>query len=307
MPVNPAAANVFGTLGTVCWCIQLVPQAWKSWREKSTYGLSPLLVLIWSACALPLGVYNIASNTNIPLILQPQLFGALGAICWVQCLYYEMHLSFKRSLLILVTFLAIIGGLQVAFVFAVWYALAVGNERPLQFFGVMPAIMIFAGVIPQFYEIWKMKEVLGISMAFMTIDGLGGVFSTLSLVFNKSIDPLLAFSYISVIVLDSLVIILYMILNPLAARRRHREAVIAGVILASSVTPKSAEKTPVVEGALPQLQMLPTTRPNPEIEIGTPLTAVEQLPSQGSDEPNGKAGNTEECSGHELNELCSPV
>ena len=29
--------------GTVCWMIQLVPQIWKSWREKSTEGLSPFI------------------------------------------------------------------------------------------------------------------------------------------------------------------------------------------------------------------------------------------------------------------------
>jgi PQ loop repeat len=61
MPVNPVAENVFGTLGelvlflvpsiahklkigVVCWTIQLIPQIWKSWREKSTEGLSHLLV-----------------------------------------------------------------------------------------------------------------------------------------------------------------------------------------------------------------------------------------------------------------------
>jgi hypothetical protein len=62
---NPIAENVFGTLGgwssssdgaladapplitgTICWTVQLVPQIWKSWREKSTEGLSPWLVCV---------------------------------------------------------------------------------------------------------------------------------------------------------------------------------------------------------------------------------------------------------------------
>ncbi|KZP01581.1 hypothetical protein CALVIDRAFT_559392 [Calocera viscosa TUFC12733] len=193
MPVNLIAENVFGTIGTVCWCIQLIPQAYKSWREKSTFGLSPWLMLIWASASLPLGVYNIAQNVNIPLILQPQLFGILAAVCWAQCLHYEYRLSVPRSIITFCVFLVTLAGLQVGFV-------------------------------PQFYEIWRLKEVSGISTSFMVIDGLGGLFSALSLVFKESIDPLLAFSYISIIILDALVIILKLVLNPLAARRRAREA-----------------------------------------------------------------------------------
>lgn len=66
MPTNAVAENVLGTFGeysqlpvlindvdsmrsqsastgAVCWMIQLVPQVWKSWREKSTEGLSAYL------------------------------------------------------------------------------------------------------------------------------------------------------------------------------------------------------------------------------------------------------------------------
>lgn len=224
MPVNLIAENVFGTIGTVCWCIQLIPQAYKSWREKSTFGLSPWLMLIWASASLPLGVYNIAQNVNIPLILQPQLFGILAAVCWAQCLHYEYRLSVPRSIITFCVFLVTLAGLQVGFVYAVWHALAENDSRPLEFFGVMTALLVFFGLMPQFYEIWRLKEVSGISTSFMIIDGLGGLFSALSLVFKESIDPLLAFSYISIIILDALVLVLKLILNPLAARRRAREA-----------------------------------------------------------------------------------
>ncbi|EJU03659.1 hypothetical protein DACRYDRAFT_64653 [Dacryopinax primogenitus] len=223
MPVNAVAENVFGTIGTVCWCIQLVPQAWKSWREKSTYGLSPWLMLIWALAALPLGVYNVAQNVNIPLMVQPQLFGSLACTCWVQCFYYDLHFSKLKTLSIFFGFLFLYGGLEVAFVFAVRHGLEENNDRPLQFFGVMTAILLFAGLIPQYYEIWRLKEVRGVSMLFMLVDGLGGLFSTLSLAFKPSLDPLLSFSYISVVVLDTGVMLLSVILNPIARRRRARE------------------------------------------------------------------------------------
>lgn len=62
MPTNSVAENVFGTLGesfvsfqifisidvyslgTICWSGQILPQIWKSYREKSTEGLSHWLM-----------------------------------------------------------------------------------------------------------------------------------------------------------------------------------------------------------------------------------------------------------------------
>lgn len=39
---------------------------------------------MWGLAALPLGVYAIVQNLNIPLILQPQLFALLSLISWAQ-------------------------------------------------------------------------------------------------------------------------------------------------------------------------------------------------------------------------------
>ncbi|GBE86623.1 hypothetical protein SCP_0905020 [Sparassis crispa] len=56
MPVNTVAENVLGTIGAICWTVQLVPQIWKSWRTKSTEGLSDWFILMWSIGAVFLGV-----------------------------------------------------------------------------------------------------------------------------------------------------------------------------------------------------------------------------------------------------------
>jgi hypothetical protein len=42
---NPVLQNVFGTIGAVLWSIQIIPQIWKSYRDKSTEGLSGTLML----------------------------------------------------------------------------------------------------------------------------------------------------------------------------------------------------------------------------------------------------------------------
>jgi len=88
MVVNIVAENVFGTIGTICWSVQLIPQIVKSYRTKSTTGLSEWLLLLWAISGSFLGVYVIVQNLNIPLILQSQFFAALSTISWIQCQYY---------------------------------------------------------------------------------------------------------------------------------------------------------------------------------------------------------------------------
>ncbi|EJD07609.1 uncharacterized protein FOMMEDRAFT_24933 [Fomitiporia mediterranea MF3/22] len=232
MPVNRVAEQVFGTMGTVCWSGQIIPQIWKSWREKATEGLSHWLMLIWAIAAVFLGVFVILQDLNIPLIIQPQIFGLLSLISWSQCLYYEHKKPYRQVILILTMTLAILGGFEAGMVFAVRPAVNKGNDRPVTFFGVMASITLAVGLLPQYGEIIRFREVKGISMFFMAIDTLGGVFSLLSLVFREKFDALAAVAYSLVVllmisvfeVLDGVVIILAVILNPRAERRRRRVA-----------------------------------------------------------------------------------
>ena len=53
---------------------------------------------------------------------------------------------------------------------------------------------------PQYYEIYKYKEVIGISILFMVVDMSGGVFSDLSLAFKDSFDVVAGISYSLVVV-----------------------------------------------------------------------------------------------------------
>lgn len=55
----PIAANVLGTIGTVFWCIQLIPQIWYNWKQKKTDGLPGSMMFIWALSAVPFGVYAI--------------------------------------------------------------------------------------------------------------------------------------------------------------------------------------------------------------------------------------------------------
>ena len=53
---------------------------------------------------------------------------------------------------------------------------------------------------PQYAEIFKYGEVKGISIVFVTVDLLGGVFSDLSLIFRPKFDVLAGVAYSLVVV-----------------------------------------------------------------------------------------------------------
>lgn len=58
-----------------------------------------------------------------------------------------------------------------------------------------PAYSSSSCISPQYYEIYKHREVIGISILFMIIDLLGGVFSDLSLVFRPNFDVIAGVAY----------------------------------------------------------------------------------------------------------------
>jgi len=63
-----------------------------------------------------------------------------------------------------------------------------------------PSMLCLPAERPQFYEIHKHRAVLGISLLFMAIDLLGGVFSIFSLVFKHQVNVLAAVAYSRVVV-----------------------------------------------------------------------------------------------------------
>ncbi|KIM90625.1 hypothetical protein PILCRDRAFT_84557 [Piloderma croceum F 1598] len=205
MPVNVVAENVFGYLGAFCWAIQLVPQIWKSRRTKDTNGLSQWLVLLWALSAPFLGVYVIVQNLNVPLILQPQLFCTFALVSWGQCQYYGKNRSKLVSIVLTVSVAAILGCFEVGMVFALKSSNHEGqvNQRGLQFFGIVCSVIISLALFPQYYEIWRLGEVRGISITFMIVDLLGGVFSDLSLIFKADFDTIAAITYTLVVPTDA--------------------------------------------------------------------------------------------------------
>ncbi|KAI0369152.1 PQ-loop-domain-containing protein [Pilatotrama ljubarskyi] len=249
MTANAAAENALGTIGTICWTVQLLPQVWKSWRTKSTEGLSEWLVLLWGFSGVTFAVYAIVQDLNIPLILQPHLFGTLSYISWAQatCQHYGRKRSKAASLAMYAAVMALSAGFEVGMIFAVKPAYRSGNVRPVQFFGIFSSVLIAVALLPQYWEIYKHKEVVGISIVFMLVDMLGGIFSDLSLAFKQSFDVVASVTYSLVVVMDAIVVICALILNPIARRRRKRLVEDEGMAMHSAAERQSSYPSPVDE------------------------------------------------------------
>jgi len=90
-------------------------------------------------------------------------------------------------------------GFEVGMIYAVEPPARNGDTAPLRFFSIASSVIIALGLLPQYWEIYKRKEVVGVSMTFMAMDISGGVFSILSLVFKGKFDVFASIVYTVVI------------------------------------------------------------------------------------------------------------
>ncbi|KAI3319270.1 PQ-loop-domain-containing protein [Xylariaceae sp. AK1471] len=199
----PVAANVLGTIGTVLWSIQLIPQAWTNWRRKNTEGLPGSMMFLWAICGVPFGIYAVVQNFNIPIQVQPQAFMALCLINWGQILLYSHKWPLWRVIVITTGTAAVFAGVEAALILTLRPIYHAGNETPVIVIGVVAAILLAAGLLPPYGEAWKRRgRIIGINFVFLTIDSLGAFFSLLSLVAQRTFDVLGGVMYIVCILLE---------------------------------------------------------------------------------------------------------
>ncbi|KMP03956.1 hypothetical protein CISG_00857 [Coccidioides immitis RMSCC 3703] len=220
----PVAANVLGTIGTVLWCIQLVPQIWYNWRRKNTDGLPASMMLLWALCAPPFGIYMILQGVNIPIQIQPQIFGTLCLICWAQILVYHHNYTRVKATVITLALAVLLGGSEVLFILTLRVNMSrvldhiimpltslsfqqipyrKGITWPALLFGILATILLVLGLMSPYQEIWKRRgRVVGINWVFLTMDTFGALFSLLALVVESSFDVLGGVMYCVVLALE---------------------------------------------------------------------------------------------------------
>ncbi|GAA5979087.1 hypothetical protein JCM10908_002800 [Rhodotorula pacifica] len=219
------AEQVCGWIGTILWCIQLIPQVWMNYRRKTTAGLSGAMCATWALSGVTLGVYAIGENINIPIIVQPHCYGSLCAVMLCQKLYYDKGRSWKTAVAAFLAYAVAAAGFEVAMVFASRHVEHNGSNGLTMTWGILSSVFLTVGFIPQLYEIYLAKEVAGLSYLFLFLDSSGAVFSILSLAFKSKLDIIALVGYIAVLVLEILIVVLALVLNPRARRARARESI----------------------------------------------------------------------------------
>lgn len=185
---NPALANAFGTLGAVCWSIQLLPQIFLNWRRHNATGLQPTMMMFWAWAGVPLGVYNIVSGFSIALQIQPQILAVLSLVTWIQCYYYEKTWSISKSLSVVIPIAVTMAGIETALVFALRIGVERGTHWPVTLMAVLSALFLALGVLRHYLDIYVHRTVRGISFLFCGLDALGDLTSIISVLFQPRID-----------------------------------------------------------------------------------------------------------------------
>ncbi|RFU26406.1 hypothetical protein B7463_g9930, partial [Scytalidium lignicola] len=180
----PVAANVLGTIGA------LIPQIIINYRRHDTEGLQQSMMLLWAMAGVPLGVYNVTLNFNIALRIQPQILTVLSLITWGQCWYYEKKWSAVKCCTAVCAIGALFGGIEAALFFALKAGLREHRHWPVTLMGVVSTVLLSAGVLRHYYDIYIHRTVRGISFIFVGIDAAGDVFSLISVFFQPKLDIL---------------------------------------------------------------------------------------------------------------------
>ncbi|KAJ2767162.1 hypothetical protein IWQ57_004068 [Coemansia nantahalensis] len=159
------------------------------------------MLYLWFAGCLFLGTYNTAQELNIGLLIQPQLF-AFFTLANILQVYWH---GYKWSIARVGTAAALLCGGYVGISIGVWKAekLTIENhhDAATTFLGVLPAILIAVGFFPQFYVSFKQRS-MEMANLFLALDAMGGVFSTISLVFGRTFDYVASITYLVVVLFD---------------------------------------------------------------------------------------------------------
>ncbi|KAF2846705.1 PQ loop repeat protein-like protein [Plenodomus tracheiphilus IPT5] len=223
----PVAANVLGTIGTICWCVQLAPQIWRNYRTKSTEGLPPSMMLIWSMSGVPFGVYAVLQQFNMPLIIQPQCFCVLCGVSWAQCLIYGRKWRTWTASLLLTSLLIVFAAVEAGLIYAIRPVYSRGVSWPVLTIGIIAFVTLLSGYLPIPFELLKRRgRVVGIDFVFLTIDWNGAFFSLMALVAQNEFDVLFGTMYALCCAIEMSMVTSHLIwlLRTRGIRQRAKEA-----------------------------------------------------------------------------------
>ncbi|KAN0089397.1 PQ-loop domain containing protein [Hyaloscypha variabilis] len=185
---------------------------WTNYRAKKTDGLPGIMMFLWAVCAVPFGAYSIAQNFNIPIQVQPQVFGTLCLVSWAQTLiYHDRWPAWKASSIAGAIWLVLCGA-EAALILTLKPLYDRGINFPMIILGVIASILLAVGLLPPYIEIYKRRgRVIGINWIFLTIDWMGAFFSLMALVAQNTFDILGGILYILCVFIEGGIFISHLI------------------------------------------------------------------------------------------------
>jgi hypothetical protein len=148
------------------------------------------MMMFWAWAGVPLGVYNIVSDFNVALQIQPQILAFLSLTTWIQVYYYEKNWSVVRSLTVVVPIACLMAGIEVGLIIALRTGISRGIAWPSTLMAVLAALFLALGVLSHYWDIYTHRTVRGISFIFCFIDALGDLTSLLSVFFQPELNIL---------------------------------------------------------------------------------------------------------------------
>lgn len=203
MAINSAAATVCGLVGTICWCIQLVPQIIYIYKKKDTTGFNPIFMGLWLSATPFLATYAFISNQNIAIRIQPNVFMVFClSAYYMSCLYPPHKKSNKFIYGSIGVFLLYCLIIEVGFIPWLKPLYAKGTTWPALIFGICSGVLLAVGIIPLYYELFQRQgQVVGVSFIFLFVDSLGAYLSILSVVLG-TMDVMGIVMYSAIAVLE---------------------------------------------------------------------------------------------------------
>ncbi|KAH3673656.1 hypothetical protein WICMUC_003559 [Wickerhamomyces mucosus] len=185
--ISEKASTALGTVGTVCWCIQLIPQIYFNFKRKNCEGFPPIFMFLWALCGIPFSIYFVSTRANLAVQIQPQLFLLFCLTAFIQSLYYPpVQMSKKKIVVILLTFIICGVGAEVGFILWLRKLYDEGTKWPTLIFGISASVILALGLVPPYFELARRNgRVVGINFLFLLVDFSGAFFSMLAVVFGN--------------------------------------------------------------------------------------------------------------------------
>lgn len=176
---SDGTSTALATVGTVCWCIQLIPQVIRNWYVRDCEGVPPIMFFLFATSGIPFAIYFVDQFAGTAFIVQPHLFSFFSFCAFWQSLYYPpVSYSWQKATVILAVTVGVCAGVEAGCIVPLRHLYAKGITWPNLIPGIVASVLLAAGLLPPYWELLKRHgQVVGINFVFLFLDSTGALMS----------------------------------------------------------------------------------------------------------------------------------